>query len=550
MAMQTGSSAATYSSHVVAAAFVKQYYETLQKSKELVHKFYQDSSILGRADSDGDLKTVTTMDGINEHYLFTDFTDCLIELEYVDSQSSHVGGVLILVTGSFTTDTVKQKFTQSFFLAPQENGGYFVLNDMVRFVSAKLSVEINDDMANHDSEIRSAALLSEPASINVSTVPDLPTIEKNTPDVEVISPSANGISPVKNDSVVETCVEAVDKAVGKIPEAASTPASAEKDIPKKSYASIVKVMLDSPQPVAAAKPYPTPRPKSAQNAEKSASSPPKPAHVTNTASAGNKNISRNNYRDVPGYSVFVKNLPYNATIEMVEQEFRKFGAIKPGGVQVRNRQNEHFCFGFVEFESQDSMEAAIEAYSVYFGSRPAYVEEKKTTTRVVNGVVTRADDNGNAGASQFHSGRGGYYGDSSRGRGMGFPDNGSYHYGDDTRNSFRNQKEHYGDNTRNGFRNQNEHYGDNTRNSFRNQNEYSGRGRELQGNGYPRNNNNYHQNRNGYHQNGNGYHQNSKGHPQNENGSQQRRPFQNGNRNGNGHGKLDHANGPKPPVNV
>lgn len=44
------------------------------------------------------------------------------------------------------------------------------------------------------------------------------------------------------------------------------------------------------------------------------------------------------YSAEPGYSIFVKSLPYNATVEMVEQEFKKFGAIKPGGVQVRNRQ--------------------------------------------------------------------------------------------------------------------------------------------------------------------------------------------------------------------
>ncbi|CAD6250866.1 unnamed protein product [Miscanthus lutarioriparius] len=44
---------------------------------------------------------------------------------------------------------------------------------------------------------------------------------------------------------------------------------------------------------------------------------------------------------------------------MVEQEFSKFGAIKSGGIQVKC-QPDQFCFGFVKFESQQSMLAAIE----------------------------------------------------------------------------------------------------------------------------------------------------------------------------------------------
>ncbi|XP_062189986.1 protein LONGIFOLIA 1-like [Phragmites australis] len=493
MAMQAGSSAALYSPHVVGGAFIKQYYETLCNSPEHAHRFYDDSSKLGRADSDGNMTTVTTMHDVNVQLLSTDFTDCLIELETVDSQSSHGGGVLILVTGSFTTpDAVKQKFTQSFFLAPQGNGGYFVLNDMFRFVSARPSTEINEVIACHDIEsAQSATLPAEPetGSVKESTVPDLPSTENMPVNDEVISPSANGDSPDKNDAGVETCVKEVNEGVEKIPEAAPTTASVEKDVTKKTYASIVKVMRESTPSAPAAKPKP--RPKTAQ----SVSSPPKPAHATNTALAIDKNISKNKSHDEPGYSIYVKNLPFNATVEMVEHEFKKFGAIKPGGIQVRNRQPDRFCFGFVEFESQHSMQAAIEASPVYFGLRESHVEEKRTTTRVVNGVITRGNDNGNAGGSRFQSGRGGYHGDNFIGQGTGFVNNGNYHDGN------------------------------NKRNDYRNQNEYPGLGRGPQGNGYPQDRNGYHQDRNGYRQNGNGY-------PQNGNGYQQRRPSHNGNGNG------------------
>ncbi|OEL32082.1 hypothetical protein BAE44_0006905, partial [Dichanthelium oligosanthes] len=359
MALEAESSAASYSPHVVAAAFVKQYYQILRYKREDAYKFYNDSSILSRSDANGNMVSVTTIDDIKTQLLSTDFTDCLIELETLDSQPSHVDGVLILVAGYFTIDAVKQKFTQSFFLAPQGKG-YFVLNDIFRFASP--SIEMNEVVANHDSEsTKSTTLPTEPASIKESTVPNVPPTENIMPvHDEVISPSTNAVCQVKNDAVVETSVKVVNKDIEKIPEAASAPTPAEKEVPKKTYASIVMIMRESIQPTPAAKPKPNPRPKAAQNAEKSVSSPSKPVHATNTAPPSDKNVSKNKSPDEPGYSVFVKNLPFEATVEMVGQEFSRFGAIKPGGIQVRKHQLDRFCFGFVEFESQHSMEAAIE----------------------------------------------------------------------------------------------------------------------------------------------------------------------------------------------
>lgn len=41
---------------------------------------------------------------------------------------------------------------------------------------------------------------------------------------------------------------------------------------------------------------------------------------------------------VEGYSIYIRNLPHNATPSQLEAEFKKFGSIKPGGVQVRNHK--------------------------------------------------------------------------------------------------------------------------------------------------------------------------------------------------------------------
>jgi RNA recognition motif-containing protein len=48
-----------------------------------------------------------------------------------------------------------------------------------------------------------------------------------------------------------------------------------------------------------------------------------------------------------GYSIYVKGLPGNATPALLENEFKKFGPIKSGGIQVRCQKVFHFiiaCF--------------------------------------------------------------------------------------------------------------------------------------------------------------------------------------------------------------
>lgn len=39
-----------------------------------------------------------------------------------------------------------------------------------------------------------------------------------------------------------------------------------------------------------------------------------------------------------GYSIYIKGLPLNATPAQLEDEFKKFGPIKSGGIQVRSNR--------------------------------------------------------------------------------------------------------------------------------------------------------------------------------------------------------------------
>lgn len=93
------------------------------------------------------------------------------------------------------------------------------------------------------------------------------------------------------------------------------------------------------------------------------------------------------FRTADGYSIYIKGLPMSATPAMLDDEFKKFGSIKPNGIQVRSNrvcihpskptcpyfilfcfliftklmwQQQGFCFGFVEFEAPDAVQKAIE----------------------------------------------------------------------------------------------------------------------------------------------------------------------------------------------
>lgn len=75
------------------------------------------------------------MQAINEKIVSLNYGDFRAEIKSVDSQESFNGGVQVLVTGYLTgKDNKVSNFAQAFFLAPQDRG-YFVLNDMFRYVN-------------------------------------------------------------------------------------------------------------------------------------------------------------------------------------------------------------------------------------------------------------------------------------------------------------------------------------------------------------------------------------------------------------------------------
>ncbi|PPR97846.1 hypothetical protein GOBAR_AA22821 [Gossypium barbadense] len=409
MALETATRPATPSAQVVGNAFVEQYYHILYNSPELAHRFYHDSSVISRPDSNGVMTSVTTMQGINEKILSFDYTNHKAEINTADAQKSYQEGVTVLVTGCLTgKDNMKRKFAQSFFLAPQDNG-YFVLNDVLRYVGDSKPLEKHKVNGVNDAPRVPPTPEPEPTQVSEPSAPDPATalVEENQNVAEkVYEPSDQEKQLVDEDeAVVKPQSNSNGDDITVVVEPASS--SAQEDSAKKSYASIVKVPKESPGPTRVYLPSNTTKvtPKKTEKQPPISAAPatPEASSPSSADAPENDNIPE----EVEGHSIYIRNLPFNVTATQLEQEFKKFGPIKQGGVQVRNNKQQGYCFGFVEFLSLNSMNDAIQASPITIGERQAVVEIKRTSTRVVSG------------RGSFPGRRGTFRNDSFRGRNFG-----------------------------------------------------------------------------------------------------------------------------------
>ncbi|RXH87061.1 hypothetical protein DVH24_028561 [Malus domestica] len=462
MVQQAPAASLTPTANVVGNAFVLQYYNILEQSPELVHRFYQDISKLGRPGDDGIMSITTTMEEINKKIL--DYGELSANIKTVDAQESYNGGVFVLVTGYLTgKDLVRKKFTQSFFLAPQDVG-YFVLNDVFRYVEDS-TPENEDNGLVVDVEVEPPITPKHDApALQDNHVPEpVIAVSEDVAKEEVIKPSENGVVSVEEEAVPEPevvneipddlqlVVKVEAESYSKV-EAESNPkveaefnskveaeSNSKVEAPKKSYASILKSMKEGTVP------FSTPAPVRSvpKKQEHQATAAPISASVSETVSSTNARENGNLEPEAEGYSIYIKGLPMDCTNTVIENEFKKFGQIKKNGVQVRilrvcdlstqvsllfdvgnpsvndilnvsSSFQQGFCFGFVEFEAASSVQSAMEASPIVIGGRQVFVEEKRST-RGRGRFSGRG--NGNGYRTEGPRGRGGYGGGRAYGRG-------------------------------------------------------------------------------------------------------------------------------------
>ncbi|KAG8366450.1 hypothetical protein BUALT_Bualt17G0081200 [Buddleja alternifolia] len=388
----------------VADAFVKQYYAILNKSPENVHKFYQESSLLGWPGSDGVVTPVTTLSGINDRVMSTDYKNCSVEIKTTDAQQSLEGGVIVAVTGSSTgEDDVKRNFSQTFFLAKQEKG-FYVLNDILRFFD--VCVSITDTVVKEDDvNDQPAPTMQNSVSRDISDGPA-------SPQTKAVVENENGkveeaLDPLPRESVARKASSKSSVASLEKPRPVVAPpvSNVKEDAKKITYASMLakEARVTSPRTAlvtSSNQAVASPTTKSSADIGDGAPKVSTPTRAVSQAPVALSKVApklatpSNDAQNTGAYAdargIYIGRLPYDITKQGIVDVVKKFGAVRRTADTIQIRRHEDgFCCGFVEFESADAARRAVEAaiidivflqaHHVYFGDKEAYITYKRSS---------------------------------------------------------------------------------------------------------------------------------------------------------------------------
>ncbi|CVK88579.1 related to Ras-GTPase-activating protein binding protein 2 [Fusarium mangiferae] len=188
--------------------FVEQFYTTLSKSPEKLHLFYGKRSqfVYGR---EAEVAKVSVgRQDIQERIKNLDFHDCKVRITNVDSQASFENIVIQVIGETCNTNKAPKKFVQTFVLA-QQPSGYFVLNDILRYIddesddeSAAASEEPAEEPAAPATEEPAAAAEPEAPQSVEETKEEAPALDPEVVDqkLEEVSTSKDSVTLNGNNS--------------------------------------------------------------------------------------------------------------------------------------------------------------------------------------------------------------------------------------------------------------------------------------------------------------------------------------------------------------
>ncbi|KAH6670374.1 NTF2 and RRM domain-containing protein [Plectosphaerella plurivora] len=258
VSVESSSSNANLSKDEVGWYFVEQYYTTLSKTPEKLHLFYSKRSqfVYGK---EAEVATVSVgRAAIQERIKELDFQDCKVRVTNVDSMASFDNIVIQVIGETSNRGGESRKFCQTFVLAPQPSG-YFVVNDILRFVSDEEQEEATaptqeEPAAAETEEAPSAEAEEKEAQIDVDAVDQKLEKEQEAPAVEA-APVAKPEVAVPEFPKVEAAPEP------ETTEAAVDPEVAAREVAEEDAKEQEKPVDPSPTPNAAAKaPAPAPAP--------------------------------------------------------------------------------------------------------------------------------------------------------------------------------------------------------------------------------------------------------------------------------------------------
>ncbi|KAJ6000076.1 hypothetical protein N7481_000485 [Penicillium waksmanii] len=436
--------------------FVEQYYTTMSSNPDKLHLFYSRRSQLVFGTEAESVPVAIGTKAINDKIKQLDFQECKVRVLNVDSQASF-DNILVTVIGEISNKSEpSRKFIQTFVLAQQPNG-YYVLNDIFRYLVEEEDEIVEEAEATPAVEapkvaepapvVEEAQVTDEAAATKVDEKLEEETNGEAEKPVEVV-PEINGTAteevsaPAVQEAVEEeplapeptpAPVPAKEAPVEKKEPVAATPA-----VPK-SWASIAKAnaaaAAASAAPAAAATPAAATPAAAAPKAAAPAASVPQPASAA--APAAEARTQEAAPTDGSGWQTagsdhkktqsrageqqttlgYIKNVTDKVDANALKQTLSRFG--KLNYFDVSRQKN---C-AFVEFAEPSGYAAAVAANPHQVGSEQILLEERRPRGNAYgsNGANRgpagrgRGDRTGNQGRGGFQrEGRGGF---APRGRG-------------------------------------------------------------------------------------------------------------------------------------
>ncbi|KAI0881959.1 uncharacterized protein GGS22DRAFT_191688 [Annulohypoxylon maeteangense] len=241
----------------VAWFFVEQYYTTLSKNPEKLHLFYGKRSqfVYGL---EAEVANVSVgRQNIQDRIKQLDFQDCKVRVSNVDSQASFDNIVIQVIGETSNKAGDPKKFVQTFVLA-QQPSGYFVLNDILRYI------EEGDEEPTEviqDEQAEPATQIIPVAKEEIEEQPVEPVEKPISFDAGVIDKKLEEVSAPKDATPTNGDV-AAETAVGEtaaIPEAAKKPeAEAAPEVPDPEVTAQEVAEEDTKEPEKPSDPSPTP----------------------------------------------------------------------------------------------------------------------------------------------------------------------------------------------------------------------------------------------------------------------------------------------------
>jgi len=394
-----------FSPFEVSWLFVQEYYTIMNNSPEKLHQFYNKDSYYCNGSEGESSKIYHGQTEINKRIKELEYEDCKVLVSNVDSQVSNGGGIIIQVLGEMSNKGgASHKFAQTFFLAKQPNG-YFVLNDIIRFLKEDIENEYED---------------FETPKENFATQEQYMDNQNNTMITEEVIEQMNETLVLDNEAPLDekASLENTEnhpvleekKAENEIPEEKNeTPASTTNittnelnNTTTTTNTTATPTTLNTPAPAQSATTTTTTVPTTELTESATESEPKRTNQVKSfaTVTASNtttttsttthlKEVSKIENKTLPNSSsqknnqrgrqdqkgnmereIFIKDVNDGITRDKIKEAFSKFGDVKKVDV-FYSRHN-----GFVEFISAESAKNAIAAKSVIIDGHKILAEEK------------------------------------------------------------------------------------------------------------------------------------------------------------------------------